>query len=852
LIICDCEQIIVNPKKFKINLISNILLLTLPVISVYSFAAENSNIDSAETSGESNGVSATPAVAAVQFDLETLKSRGIDPSVAGYFSNAVKFSEGKKIVAVNVNGTAKGSIPLQFNNKGQACLSESFLKAAGLKLPADGDAKDGCYDYAKAYPGTVLTLLPNEDRVDIVTPPDAVAPLSEQNEGNSITGGTAALLNYSMFSSTNENEGNKSTYSQGSFEAGFNIHDWLIRSNNIVSQNDGELKHDSLYTYAQHTLTDYKKVLQVGEINVSNTLFNGDAISGVQLFPEAALEKNNNNVLVTGIAQTPQARVEIRQSGALIYSTLVPAGPFTLTNIPIISTNTDLDVKVVETSGNINTFRVPAQSFSGGGMPAAQGLSMAIGQTRDTESPYGDPWLATVSDGWSITPHMNLNAGVLAADQYTSLAGGLDLEVMENLSLSAKTLASSDKRNNNKGQQIQFSANYSTPWSINFGVTATQNSQGFRTLSDSLQDEEDYALNKSDYGLNAGWSNSTLGSFSLGWTRSEGFDKSDDSSRLNASWGRRFKYASINVSWQHELDRDSGKHRNENDDNGVVSYYSNDGDSWYVNISIPLGSQSINTYARNDGESTTYGAQTSGSLSKETSYNIAAETGQNETDRNIYGGISSNLHYTVLGLNAGMSGSTSKNYSASLDGAVVAHSHGVTFSPYAVDDTFGIASLSEKVAGVEMATSQGPVWTDKWGQAVIPSLTPYKNSVVTVNTETLPKNVDVNNGFKSINAGHGSVSQMQFGAASVRRLMLTTRMPDGKPIQKGVAIFDNKGHYVTTAVDEGVVFLDNAAEQTDLIAQMDESHRCRINFKASEKADLNSFYENVTAQCEPM
>ncbi|MGB7801788.1 fimbrial biogenesis usher protein [Buttiauxella sp.] len=839
---------------FKRNLISTILLLTLPLISASAVAVESGNNSSTGNSDSNNNAVPTPADGKdVQFDLETLKSRGIDPSLANYFSEQAKFIEGDKAVTVSVNGHAKGSIPVRFNNKGQACLSEGFLKAAGLKIPDTSDATDGCYDYAKAYPGTVLTLIPNEERVDIVTPPDAIAPLAEQGVENALTGGTAALLNYSMFTSSNEFEGGKSTYSQGSFETGFNFHDWLIRSSNMVTQSDGVFSHNSLYTYAQHTLTDYKKVLQVGEININNSLFSGDAISGVQLFPEAALDiNNNNNVVVTGIAQTPQARVEVRQSGSLIYSTLVPAGPFTLTNIPIISGNIDLDVKVVETSGSINTFRVPAQSFGGSGIPAAQGLSMAMGRTRDTESPYGDPWLATVSDGWALTRNMNLSAGALAADQYNSLASGLDIAVSKDLTFGAKVLTSSDKRSGNKGQQLQMSANYRAPWSLTFGASATQNSRGFRTLSDSLRDEEDSGLNKSDYSLNVGWSETTLGSFSLGLTKSEGFDKDDNSSRISASWGRHFKYALVNVSWQHELDSDSGKHHHEDGYDGDYSNFNNDGDTWYVNVSIPFGGQTVNTYVRNDGDSTTYGAQTSGNISKDTSYNITAESGQNESDRNIYAGINSNLHYTRVGLNAGTNGDKSRNYSASLDGAIVAHSHGVTFSPYAVDDTFAIASLSEEVAGVEIGTSQGPVWTDKWGQAVIPSLTPYKDSVVTVNTETLPKNLDVVNGYKSVNAGHGSVPKMQFGAASVRRLMLATTMPDGKPIEKGVAIFDDKGQYVTTAVDDGVVFLDNAAEQTHLIAQLDESHRCRINFKANEKTDLDNFYENVTAKCEPM
>ncbi|STQ42529.1 F1 capsule-anchoring protein precursor [Ewingella americana] len=133
----------------------------------------------------------------------------------------------------------------------------------------------------------------------------------------------------------------------------------------------------------------------------------------------------------------------------------------------------------------------------------------------------------------------------------------------------------------------------------------------------------------------------------------------------------------------------------------------------------------------------------------------------------------------------------------------------------------------------------------------MPSLTPYKNSNVMVNTETLPKNVDVNNGMKSLTAGHGSVSKVQFGVLTVRRAMLKLTMPDGKPIQKGTVIFDSENQYVTTAVENGVVFVTDAANAGDLYAQSDDAgHKCKLKFSLAEEPDLDQFYENVGATCQ--
>jgi outer membrane usher protein FimD/PapC len=857
--------------------------------NVAGIAASPAPVDTAAINPTGSGTDI-----ALNFDMETLRSRGVDPSVANYFSRSARFAPGSKVVGFSLNGNPKGNIPVTFDAQGQPCVDRTFLQAAGLKIPKDvvsvpeepeqkaqtaktEEGKDGhatppegvdivlpdvpasapavCYDYATAFPGTVFSLFPTEDRIELVTPPEALQPLSMQ-AGNYNTGGTAALLNYSLFTSKNSFEGGSSSYNQGMFEAGFNIHDWLLRSKQMVSESDGTVNRDALYTYAQHSFTGIKKIAQVGQINVSSTLFSGSAINGMQLIPETALDDSGGSgVQVTGIAQTAQARVDIKQSGALIYSTLVPAGPFTLTNIPVISANTDLDVTVTESSGSGSHFIVPAASLSGTKLGKPQGLSMAMGKVRDVDAAFEDPWLATVSDGWQATQYLNVNGGLLGANKYQAVAGGIDITPVTDLMLSAKVLSSADKRNNNKGEQVTLSASYVAPYKLSFSVSGTQNSVGYRDLQDTFTDDDNSSHTKNDYSLSTGWSNDTVGSFSLGYSRSVGFDAYSDSKRVTASWSKTFKYASVSANWQHEIDGNNNRRTGDANTGSGNDYRNNDnddrGDTFYVNVSIPFGTQSVNTYARNDGQDTSYGVQTAGNITRDLGYTVSAENTNPGSENSVNGGLNANLHYTRMSINAGGSSDKSRNTSASLDGAIVAHGGGVTFSPYAVQDTFGIVSLGQDVAGVEVNTPQGTVWTDKWGQAVVPSLNPYKNSNVMINTETLPKNVDVSNGMKSLSAGHGSVSQLKFGVLNVRRAMLKLTMPDGKAVQKGAVIFDSENQYVTTAVEDGVVFVTDAANTGDLFALTDDAgHRCKLKFALSDEPDLNAFYENVSATCQ--
>ena len=73
----------------------------------------------------------------------------------------------------------------------------------------------------------------------------------------------------------------------------------------------------------------------------------------------ALLPGYSSGIEVSGIARNAQARVDIRQGGQLIFSTLVPAGPFTLSDVPVANQNTDLKVTVTETDGSESHFTVP-------------------------------------------------------------------------------------------------------------------------------------------------------------------------------------------------------------------------------------------------------------------------------------------------------------------------------------------------------------------------------------------------------------------------------------------------------------------------------------------------------------
>lgn len=338
----------------------------------------------------------------VTFDTGIMQTLGLNKDLNHYFAEAPRFLPGTHSVSVKVNGKERGMAAVRFNKDGMLCFDNDLMEFAGL-MPVSIKSGEECHDIRDNYPKAVINALPNQEAVELYLPAEAVNSLSSDIK-NFQHGGTAALLNYSLFSTHNDyGDNDSSRYSQASLEAGFNTMDWALRSRYILTDDDGSRNAESIYTYAEHVFTAQKMTMQVGEINAMSNVLSGVPITGVQFMPTSGLARASSGVSVSGIAQSSQARVEIRQNGQLVFSTLVPAGPFTLDDVPVVRNNVDLDVSVVESDGATNRFIVPASQVRARNLSRPQGLTLSVGQVRSIDSDYNDPLVMNISDGWRVS-----------------------------------------------------------------------------------------------------------------------------------------------------------------------------------------------------------------------------------------------------------------------------------------------------------------------------------------------------------------------------------------------------------------------------------------------------------------
>lgn len=794
--------------------------ISLALMAALSFSS------SAHAAGPTNLASSEDT----EFDMQAMQARGIDPKLAEWFRQAPRFMPGELTVSLKVNGNARGRVKTRFGDNGQICVDKDFLKQAGLATPSGFSESATCFDLKNAWPQTELNLDPGQEHVDLVVPPQAVADSKASSNWNH--GGFAGMLNYDAQYMDSSGSSAGVTFMQLSTEAGFNVSDWIIRSRQTFSRFNSEDSMQHQAAYAQRSFTDAKKVFQAGQISLSNSMFGTGQVLGMQLFPESALQNSGGAGLVDGVADS-QSVVEVRQSGALIYSTTVPTGPFRLQGFSLLNTRTDLDVTITNSNGTKRQFVVPASSFMQRGARVSPGLSLGAGKLEQQGSSEA-PIVFTAATGWLLGSYTTLNAGLLGSTPYRAGAFGLDSQLFDATMLSIQTTVAQDDKHNDNGVSVSASLSHQLTERIGLNVNASQQTSGYRELSDALQDEQQdrQGQNRNQYGGGVSWSGTQIGSLSLSWARSSTFN--GDSSRfLRGSWSKQFGQTYVGASLEH----DSGSSTTDAENR------------FYVTLNVPFGgSRNISTYFNTASTSRRSGVRYSDRSSQDRGWSLSSERDFRNNRTSGNGSIDMVTPISQLSGNVSHDSNHYTSWSGRASGGIVAHSAGITLSPYHINDTFGIAKVGDQ-AGIRLDTPSGPTWTDSRGYAVLPSLSSYKNSAIQVDTRSLPKNVDIGNAWQETEAARGSVNYVNFDVLHTRRVLATVKDVLGKMLPHGASVFDALGNFVTVVGNNGSVFIPDASTVGKMDVQASGKTICSFKLALPEQVDTSGLYEAADAVC---
>jgi outer membrane usher protein FimD/PapC len=832
-------------------------LLLTPAVRLIGFVCVSTSVHGASTQtpkSASDDGSATE----ITYDLGRLKGRKLDPKQVAFFARSARFLAGRQRVTLFVNGSRQGEMTASFNHEGQLCLNTSLLENAKLILPqaaaneaaaCDSQGSVDPQGFLARFPQTVVELRPGKSEVHLVVSADALQP-REPAVRQFNSGGTAALLNYDAFAVQTESARGKTQYRNLNTVAGLNIGDWLFRSaqNYSATANSRLLMH--LYAYGQHTFNSLDATVQGGQINIANSVFSGIALSGVQLVPEESLRAGTGEspIRIEGVAHSP-ARVEVRQNGKLIHASVIPEGPFLLADLDL-NRRLDVLVTVIEDNGSRRSFTVPAASLDGSAFNSTPGYSLAAGRYRPGNSESEKPFVISASGTWPLSQSTQVTAGVLGSVGYQGGAWSAGHRITPQTSVAMSQSVSNSVKAGKRGTQLSASLSTQLRPNVSLSLSTTQQTAGYQDFLDTVYRTNDIEYiedilenggslksidaasyrNRDQYGLSLGWGNTPVGNFSLSTSYSRTFGNQSRQS-VSGSWSTSYKRATFSVNVHKNIG-------NSGFDNGVTTYLS---------ASVPFG-DAVRTYANADKNGTRVGVAVNEKVNDSASYQLRADHDDASHRTNLAASTSLLPRYAQANLGYTRSSEDTRSYNARLTGAIVAHGKGVTLSPYAVDDTFSVISVGD-LPGVKIATPRGPVWTDVFGQAIAPSLSAHRDSQLAVSGETLPRNVDVNNGVKKLKPSRGSVNRVEFDVTTTRRTMLIVKDPKGTPLAKGLAVLNEHNQYVTTTIGNGKIYFPTLEPGTTLNVALTDDQSCQIRYSQPKHADPSKIMETIEATC---
>ena len=702
----------------------------------------------------------------------------------------------------------------------QPCFDRAMLERIGVdlgRLGAEAQARleaggDACATLPELIEAATAVFDNGEQRLDVTVPQIA---LSRQARGYVDPkywddGVTAARLQYNASVYRAESLGLASTRSYVGLNGGVNLGAWRFRHDGNLSGGDhAGTRYQSVQTHVQRGITSIRSQLVLGEAFTDGRLFDSVGFRGIQLASDDRMLPESQRgyaPIVRGIANS-NARVQVRQSGNIIYETTVAAGAFEIDDLYPTGYGGDLEVVVTEADGRVNTSRVPYAAAVNALRPGVTRYSLTAGQYRNPGVQITPAMLqATVQRGF--TNLLTGYGGLTVAQGYSAGLAGLALNTDYGAFgadlTQARTQLENQPERNGHSARLSYSK-LVTPTQTNLTVAAYRySSRGYLSLPDAmaLRDLEGrqagLAARDSQRGrlqliLNQGLPEG-YGSFYVSASTQNYWNRSGSDTQFQLGYNNRWRRLNYGVAAVRQYNPLAGQW-----DNRLM-----------VSLSVPLGRgpqaptamtslqrdpdgahsvQQVVTGARGEDNAFTYGlnAGRSGGGDAGSATSVGANAAYASPMATFTGSAGRSSNYTQVG--------------AGLSGGVVAYAGGVAFTP-TVGDT--VAIVRARDAGGARVTGGSGLRVDPWGHAVVSNLTPFASNQIEIDPKGLPMNVELKSTEQRVAPTSGAVVLVPFETDNAgRAAFLRVDAGAGAPLPFGAEVFDAEGHNVGTVAQAG-------------------------------------------------
>ncbi|HGL6329710.1 TPA: fimbrial outer membrane usher protein [Citrobacter amalonaticus] len=691
--------------------------------------------------------------------------------------------------------------------------------------------------------------------------PRGFIPVSEWDAGE-----TALFLrhNTNFYHTENTDSHLRYDYLWSNINAGFNLGLWQVRhQGNLRYADDNQTgrhyKYNAVATSVQRPLPQLDSIIAFGDNYTNSSLFGNLSFNGVKLSTDQRMwpqGKRGYAPEVRGVATTT-ARVVVRQQGKVIYETTVAPGAFVINDLYNTRGQGDLTVDVVEANGQVSRFTVPYSAVPDSIRPGNWNYELAMGYVRQYYSVENKFIEGVLQRGMSNV--LTANMGSRLADNYQAfLAGGVLATSVGAFGLNT-VFSSAHVENNEKQQGWRVEASYSKTFTTGTNLVLAAyrySTSGYRDLQDVLgvrRQEKNGTLYYSDtlnqrnnFSATVSQPMGDWGMLSFTGSTSDYYNNASRITQLQLGYSNSWRDISFNISAARQRSTYSSRYFNSvNDrdfDNENQRKYTENTVSLGISIPFDFGSSrsQINLDMNRSRDSRTATVGMSGTTGEKSSTSWALYSGiehnNDSGDSSTWGG---NIeHRTSVGAFRAYAsrGDSYQQYGLGMSGTLVAHRGGITAGPY-TSDTFALVE-APGARGAKIRNGQGAT-VDRFGYAILPSLTPYRYNTISLDSQNMADDVELQGGSKRLVPYAGAISRVTFKTTHGKATLINTTLPDSSQPPMGADVTDSNGEAVGIMGQGGQIYARLAAQSGVLFVKWGKTaaQQCQVWYQLPTTRD---------------
>ncbi|PVZ80244.1 hypothetical protein C9426_33180 [Serratia sp. S1B] len=734
-------------------------------------------------------------------------------------------------------------------HRARPCFTQTQLEQFGVdmsKVASQADV-DACLPMESWLPQASARYDVNQQKLVIVVPQAQMHKFAQGYVSSKSwdEGITAGILAYSLNGFTNHSPTGNNSSGFMSLNSSMNLGLWRLHYNSStrVAQGGG-MNWQHINAYAARPIASLESQVVLGEGNTSGELFDSIPFRGMQLASDERMLPESQRgyaPVIRGTANS-NAKVEIWQGNFLLYQTTVTPGPFEINDVTPTGYGEDLRVVVTEANNSKQEFTVPFASVPQLLRPGRTRYSVTAGQVRMDNVDNANMVQGGLQRG--LNNNITGYTGVQASRGYTSGIVGA--------AVSTPIGAFSADVSHAVTSLLQDISSSGQSWRVGYSKVFPQtetnialaqyrySSSGYYTLTQALQyksqpefDDEtgvtqQFIRPRSQSSITISQSLGYWGNFYLLASANQYWGNQKSDSQYQAGFSRNFGSLAVTVS----------ANRNTNGDGQKSNQY-------FVSLTMPLGNGlRAPTLAANmnfDQGNNSQQLYLNGSVDEANTLGYGASVSRSSLQQTTMG-VNGLYQGPYAQTNASYTqGSDYRSASAGVNGAMVIHSGGITFSQQAAET---MVLIEAKGADGAQVSSGSNILIDRNGYALVPYVIPYRMNSIDLSPAGVDQNLEFESTSKKVAPYAGSVVKVKFDTR-VSRMVLIDALDDkqGK-LPFGATVFDDKGQNKGMVAQASQLYLRDIEDKGRLWVRWDDAtgkHECYIDYDLPVSKDKKSF-----------